>query len=130
MPSPPDAALMSTSGGDEAAAGRPQPVPVNMYEAERAMVLVAPLPGVMDDDVSVVVDGDRVTIAADLRTRAVKDYLLHEWHYGPYERIVDLPPGFGGPAEATFANGQLALRIERGDQGGRRQVKITRKPER
>ena len=130
MPSQPDAALMSTSGGEDAAGGKPQQVPVNMYEAERAMVLVAPLPGVMDDDISVVVDEDRVTITADLRTRAVKDYLLHEWHYGPYERIVDLPSGFGGPAEATFANGQLALRIERGDQGGRRQVKITRKPER
>lgn len=128
MPSQPDAALMSTSGGDEAAAGTPQEVPVNMYEAERAMVLVAPLPGVMDDDISVVVDGDRVTIAADLRTRAVKDYVLHEWHYGPYERIVDLPPGFGGPAEATFANGQLALRIERDGDGERRSVRVVPKP--
>lgn len=123
-----DRALMSTSGGEEAASGHPQQVPVNMYEAEQAMVLVAPLPGVMVDDISVVVEGTTVTIAADMRTKAVKDYLLHEWHYGPYERSVELPEGFGGAADATFANGQLALRIERGDESPRRSVEIARKP--
>lgn len=128
MSSQPDHALMSTHGGEEAAAGQPQQVPVNMYEAEQAIVLVAPLPGVMADDISVVVEGTTVTIAADLRTKAVKDYLLHEWHYGPYERSIDLPDGFGGTAEATFANGQLALRIERGDGASRRSVEISPKP--
>ncbi len=128
MSSQPDNALMSNSGGDEAAAGQAQQVPVNMYEAEQAIVLVAPLPGVMADDISVIVEGTTVTIAADLRTKAVKDYLLHEWHYGPYQRSVDLPDGFGGQAEATFANGQLALRIERGDGASRRSVEISPKP--
>ncbi|CAN5669979.1 hypothetical protein BH24ACT2_BH24ACT2_14820 [soil metagenome] len=128
MSSQPDHALMSTSGGEEAAAGHPQQVPINMYEAEQAVVLVAPLPGVMADDITVVVEGSSVTIAADLRTRAVKDYLLHEWHYGPYERTVELPSGFGGPADATFNNGQLALRIERGDGGERRSVEVSGKP--
>lgn len=126
MPSPPDDDLMATGGdgGERAAAGRPQQVPVNMYEAERAVVVVAPLPGVLADDVTVTVDGRLLTIAADLRTKAPKDYLLHEWHYGPYERTVELPEGFGGTAEATFANGQLALRVERGEGGGRRRVPV------
>ncbi|MBW3645568.1 MAG: Hsp20/alpha crystallin family protein, partial [Actinobacteria bacterium] len=86
----PDDELMATGGdgGEQAAAGRPQQVPVNMYEAEQAVVVVAPLPGVMADDITVTVDGRVLTIAADLRTRAPKDYLLHEWHYGPYERTV------------------------------------------
>ncbi len=122
-----DDQLMSDHGGEAAAAGRPQQVPVNMYEAERAIVLVAPLPGVMADDISVIVEGRTATIAAEMRTKATKDYLLHEWHYGPYERRVELPEGFGGPAEATFANGQLALRIERGDGGDQRTVTISSK---
>ena len=42
---------MPQQDGDAAAAGTPQSVPVNMYEAERALVLVAPLPGVMVDDI-------------------------------------------------------------------------------
>ncbi len=122
----PDNQLMSTSGGEQAAAGTPQQVPVNLYETEQAIVLVAPLPGVMPDDITVTVEGRSVHLAADLRTKAVKDYLLHEWHYGPYQRSVELPEGFGGEAEATFANGQLALRIERGPGGDRRTVTVAK----
>ncbi|CAN5591014.1 hypothetical protein BH18ACT1_BH18ACT1_15380 [soil metagenome] len=113
--------------GDAAAAGAPQPVPVNMYEAEQAVVLIVPLPGVMADDVEVVVVGRTATIAAAMRSSAPKDYLLHEWHYGPYERVVELPEGFGGEGEATFANGQLAVRIRRGPAGATRTVPVTQR---
>lgn len=93
----------------------PQRVPVNMYETDGAVVLVMPLPGVMADDVSIDIEGDRVHVNAAQRTAAEKDYITHEWHYGPYERMVTVPGGFGGEASATFGNGQLAIRIERGD---------------
>jgi HSP20 family protein len=92
-----------------------QPVPVNVYEADDAIVIVAPLPGVMPDDVEVVVDGDRVVIEAAMRTLAPKDYLLHEWHYGPYRREVQIPEEFGGDPVASFGNGQLAVRVPRGE---------------
>jgi HSP20 family molecular chaperone IbpA len=92
-----------------------QRVPVNMYETEGALVLVMPLPGVMADDVSIDIEDDRVHVNAGQRTPAEKDYIIHEWHYGPYERMVTVPPGFGGAPSATFGNGQLAIRIERGE---------------
>ena len=92
-----------------------QRVPVNMYETEGALVLVLPLPGVMADDVSIDIEDDRVHVNAEQRTAAEKDYITHEWHYGPYERMVSVPGGFGGRASATFGNGQLAIRLERGD---------------
>jgi HSP20 family molecular chaperone IbpA len=95
----------------------PQRVPVNMYETEGALVLVLPLPGVMADDVSIDIEDDRVHVTAAQRTAAEKEYITHEWHYGPYERMVSVPKGFDGPASGTFGNGQLAIRIERG--GGR-----------
>ena len=95
-------------------AGKPQPVPVNMYEAEEALVLVAPLPGVMADDIEVVVEARVARIRAGMRTAAPKEYLLHEWHYGPYERAVEIPDGFGAEAQATFGNGQLAVRLLKG----------------
>ena len=94
-------------------AGNPQHVPVIMYEAEGALVIVAPLPGVMADDVEITVDPRRVRISAAMRTAAPKDYLLHEWHYGPYERVVDIPDGYPGEVTARFGNGQLALRVAR-----------------
>ncbi|HEX2381792.1 MAG TPA: Hsp20/alpha crystallin family protein [Acidimicrobiales bacterium] len=92
----------------------PQTFPVNMYEAGDALVIVAPLPAVAPDDVSISVAGDRVVIEAALRTAAPKDYLLHEWRYGGYRREIRIPAGFGASGEASLANGQLAVRILRG----------------
>jgi HSP20 family protein len=96
----------------------PQHVPVNVYETHGALVIVAPLPGVMAEDVEIVVEDGYVNISAGLRTPAEKDYLVHEWHYGPFERRLPIPEGFGGGAAASFGNGQLAVRIERGDGDG------------
>lgn len=93
-------------------------VPVNVYEAGEALVVVAPLPGVRPEDVDVSLDGTHLTITAAMRSAAAKDYLVHEWHYGPYEREVELPEGFGGGGTATLGNGQLAIRLTRGEGGG------------
>jgi HSP20 family molecular chaperone IbpA len=103
----------------------PKRVPVNMYETDGAVVLVFPLPGVMADDITIDIEDDRVHVNATQRTPAEKDYLTHEWEYGPYERMVMVPGGFDGPASATFGNGQLALRIER---GGNREGKLVIQP--
>jgi transketolase len=93
----------------------PQHVPVNMYETSGALVIVAPVPGVMADDVTVSVEDGQVRIEAAMRTPAEKDYLLHEWHYGPFSRCVEVPEGFRGAGAASFGNGQLVVRLERGE---------------
>jgi HSP20 family molecular chaperone IbpA len=98
------------------AAVEPMDVPVNMYEADEAIVIVGAMPGVMADDIEITVEADRVWLRARNRSLAPKRYLLHEWHYGPYERLIELPEGFEGEPSAHFGNGQLALRIERGGQ--------------
>jgi HSP20 family molecular chaperone IbpA len=97
---------------------RPQRVPVNVYEAKEAMVLLAPLPAVRCDDIRVELrPGDPVTLRfwAHLRSAGPREYLVHEWEYGGYERQLELPAGFGGGLEATLHNGQLAVRVLRGD---------------
>jgi HSP20 family protein len=98
--------------------GETMRVPVNIYEAEEALVVVAPLPGVQAADVSVEVKGSELRLAAGMRSPAPKEYLVHEWHYGPFERVVEVPDGFGGGGTATFGNGQLAIRLVRGEGGG------------
>jgi HSP20 family molecular chaperone IbpA len=100
----------------------PQRVPVNMYEAGDAVVVVAPLPAVMSEDVTITRTGTHLVISARLRTAAPKDYLLHEWAYGAYEREVDLPEEFAGAVEASLANGQLAVRVLRGDDTGEQTI--------
>ena len=99
-------------------ATHPQTVPVNLYETDEALVAVAPLPGVMADDIEISVEPGRLTISAAMRTAAPKDYLRHEWHYGPYRREVEIPEDFGAQVTATFGNGQLAIQLGRGTPDG------------
>lgn len=98
--------------GADGADGR-QPVPVNVYETTEALVVVAAVPAVMAEDVVVEATDAELHIRADLRTAAPKDYLVHEWEYGGYDRTVVLPEGFDGPVSASLGNGQLAVRVAR-----------------
>lgn len=94
---------------------RPQRVPVNVYETTNALVVVAPLPAVTVDDVSIELRPGRLRFWAHLRSAAPRDYLVKEWDYGGYEREVDVPKGYGSGVEASLANGQLAVRVLRGE---------------
>src|SRR5437588_9306940 len=87
----------------------PQTVPVNLYEADEAYVLVAPLPGIMPDDIDVQLKDGRLELYAEMRTPAVKAYLMHEWHYGPYERSIAVPDDCTGRVDTSFGNGQLVV---------------------
>ncbi len=93
---------------------RPQTVPVNVYETSEALVIVAPLPAVTADDVTIELHAECVRFWARLRSAGPRDYLVHEWDYGGYEREVDLPDGYGSAVEASLANGQLAIRVLKG----------------
>jgi HSP20 family molecular chaperone IbpA len=96
----------------------PQRVPVNVHQTTGALVVVAPLPAVQANDVTVEVHpGDPATLRfwARVRSASPRDFLVHEWDYGGYERELELPPGFGSGVEATLNNGQLAVRVLRGE---------------
>lgn len=93
-----------------------QRVPVNVYVTADALVVVAPFPAVQASDVTVEVQGDKLRIFGELRSAGPRDFIIEEWSYGGYEREVDLPPEFGAGVEASLANGQLAVRVLRGNQ--------------
>ncbi len=100
---------------------RPQSIPVNVYEATGAVVVVAPMPAVRCADVCVELrPGPPATLRfwAHVRSAAPRQYLHHEWEYGGYERQLELPAGFGGDLEASLRNGQLVVRVLRGDVAG------------
>ncbi|HXW78021.1 MAG TPA: Hsp20/alpha crystallin family protein [Acidimicrobiales bacterium] len=97
---------------------RPQSVPVNVYETPAALVVLAPLPAVTAKDVSVEVRPGSLRFWARLRSAGPRDYLVHEWEYGCYEREIELPEGYGHGVEATLTNGQLAIRVLRGHNTG------------
>ena len=97
---------------------RSQSVPVNVYETTGALVVIAPLPCVQADDVTIELDERQLRFWAHVRSAGPREYLVHEWDYGGYERVLELPAGFGSGVEATLANGQLAIRVLRGEPTG------------
>ncbi|MEY2422715.1 MAG: hypothetical protein QOI95_2782 [Acidimicrobiaceae bacterium] len=92
----------------------PQRVPVNVYETTGALVVIAPLPAVQANDVTIELRPGTLRFWAHLRSAGPRDYLVREWDYGGYEREVDLPDGYGSSVEASLTNGQLAIRVLRG----------------
>ena len=92
-----------------------QTVPVNIYEAPEALVVLAALPAVTPEDVTVELRPGTLRFWARLRSAGPRDYLVNEWDYGGYEREIELPDGYGSGVEATLSNGQLAVRVLRGD---------------
>jgi HSP20 family molecular chaperone IbpA len=104
---------------------RPQAVPINMYECGGALVILAPMVAVTADDVTVEFQPGRLRFWAHLRSSGFRDYLIHEWAYGGYERQIEIPEGFGSSVEAALSNGQLAIRLLRGHPIGSATVKPT-----
>jgi len=90
-----------------------QEVPVNVYETERAIVVVAPMPGITDSEVHVELEGRRLTISAELRTAAPKDYVRREFDYGAYHRSIELPHAPAGAPITSLGNGLLAVTVPR-----------------
>src|SRR5580765_7945465 len=108
-----DAVVEATS--DTERSMQPQRVPVNVYESPNALVIVAPMPAVTASDVTVELHPGRLRFWAKLRSAGPREYLVHEWEYGGYEREIDVPAGYGGGVEGSVTNGQLVVRVLRGE---------------
>jgi HSP20 family molecular chaperone IbpA len=104
----------------------PQSVPVNAYQTTGAFVIVALFPAVTENDVSVELTADGVRFWAELRSAGPREYAIHEWEYGGYERSIETPDGFGSGVEASLANGQLVVRVLSGEFTGNKTIQPTR----
>ncbi|MFP4512273.1 MAG: Hsp20/alpha crystallin family protein [Acidimicrobiales bacterium] len=92
----------------------PQTVAVNVYESSTTLVVLAPMPAVQPQDVTVELRPGQLRFWAHVRSSGPRQFLIHEWEYGGFERELELPDGYGGQVEATLANGQLAIRVHQG----------------
>jgi HSP20 family protein len=91
----------------------PTAIPVNMFQNERELMVLAPMPGVGPEDISVdVMDDGHLTLRAAMHGQGQQriDYLQHEWSYGPYERTLELPCAVDAMrANISFGNGVVAI---------------------
>jgi HSP20 family protein len=94
-------------------------VPVNLFENERELMVVAPMPGVAPEDISVEVTSDgRLILLAEPRGEG-QDRITHlrrEWSYGPYQRTIELPyPVDAMRANVAYGNGVLSITLPRAE---------------
>src|SRR5262249_50381729 len=95
----------------------PQTLPVNLFEADTEFVLVAPMPGMREEDIQIDLQRNVLTIRAQFRgelkpEETGKRYLVHEWHYGAFERSLELPEQVEtGGVEATLGTGILPVKL-------------------
>jgi HSP20 family protein len=94
-------------------------IPVNLYENERELMVVTPMPGVTAEDIAVEVGHDGwLTLRAAMHGEGQEriEYILREWSYGPYERRVELPCSVDATrANLSFGNGVLAVALPKAD---------------
>ena len=94
----------------------PVPVRIDVTESDNAYTVQAEIPGVRKDDIHVAIEGNQVTISADVkRDWEAKDgerVLRSERYYGGVYRSFTLPTELDETAsEAKYENGILALKL-------------------
>ena len=94
----------------------PAAVKVDVTETEKGYVVHAEIPGVSKDEIQVAVEGNQVTIAAEVkRNREPKEgerVLRTERYYGAVYRSFTLPSELDeANSEAKYDNGVLELKL-------------------
>ena len=88
-------------------------VPVNLFENDRELMVVAPMPGVAPEDISIdVLDDGRLTLRSAQHGEGQERirFLTREWSYGPYERTIELPCAVDAMrANVSYGNGVLSI---------------------
>jgi HSP20 family protein len=89
----------------------------DMYETENGLVIKVELAGMRSDNLEITVEGNRLRISGNRPDgcRAPKcSFLMMEINYGPFESVLELPPGSGydlSQAKAAYLNGFLRIDV-------------------
>jgi len=112
----------------ESLAGECSP-PIDVYETDDTLEVVAELPGVDPSHVHVVAKGDALLIAGDKasrRTAGESSFHLVERGYGRFARVIRLSrPCNPAQARASIAHGELRISIPKVEERRGRRIPIS-----
>jgi HSP20 family protein len=101
-------------GAGEPTTGRWAPN-TDIYVTDSGLVIKAELAGMKSDSLEIIVDGSRLRISGvrlDCCRAPQCSFLVMEITYGPFETVLDLPPGYDlGRAKAIYVNGFLRIDV-------------------
>jgi HSP20 family protein len=100
----------------------------DVYVTEEALIIKVELAGMRKEDLSLTVEGNRLTITGHRPDgcRAPKcKFLVMEIDYGSFQSVIELPPGYNlGQAKAAYQNGFLRIDVPQGATAGKKHVPI------
>lgn len=89
--------------------------PLNVYQTEKELIVQAVIPGALEEDIDITVEGRILTVRGELTEpvySARAEYILNEWRYGYFERQVALPQEVQPQsAQISYADGILEIRF-------------------
>jgi HSP20 family protein len=105
-----------SSGGAREGSARASWVPnTDVYATDSGLVIKVELAGMRSDHLEITVEGNRLRISGNRPDgcRAAKcSFLVMEINYGPFESVLELPPGYDlGQAKAAYLNGFLRIDV-------------------
>ncbi len=87
----------------------------DVYVTDHGLVIKVELAGMRSENLEITVEGSRIRIRGERPDgcRAPKcSFLLMSINYGPFESILELPPGYDlGQAKAAYLNGFLRIDV-------------------
>ncbi len=102
----------STVDRDHSANWQPN---TDVYTTDEGLVVKVELAGMRSENLQIIVEGSRLKISGQRPDgcRAAKfNFLAMEISYGPFERVLELPPGYDlSQAKASYLNGFLRIDV-------------------
>lgn len=114
--------------GNSQASGAAFALPLDVAENENEFVVKASLPGVAPENVQITIQGDALSIRAEVKTEEERKgdrWHLRERRSGSFQRSLSLgTPVDSEKAHADFEHGVLTLKLPKAESSKPRQIKI------
>ena len=123
-----DSYVQAPSPGAERRPERVRQLPIDAYATDEALVVKASLPGIDPDEVDVTLDGDNLTIRAELKPDEEQDYVIRERASGAFARTLTLNvPVQADKITAEFKHGVLILTLPKAEAVKPRKISVASK---
>jgi HSP20 family protein len=104
-------------------------IKVDVAEADSAYTVKADIPGVSKEDIHVAIDGNQVSIEAEVKKekeeKKAEKIVRTERYYGKQYRSFTLGSDIdAGKAEAKYSDGVLELKLPKRANGSSRELKV------
>src|SRR5205814_3518100 len=108
--------FVTRSAGGREGSAKAQWVPnTDVYSTDNGLVIKVELAGMRSDHLEITVEGNRLRINGtrpDGCRSSKCSFLVMEINYGPFESVLDLPPGYDlSQAKAAYLNGFLRIDV-------------------